>query len=509
MRRLIPILLSSLLGALTVTASAHADVDTGQVVVRYRDRQAVMHYADAAAARRALPGLRRRPGVVAAGPRFIARVADFDDTGVAVAAGTPGGWQAVEWDLLGPFGINVPGAWTAAAGLGARGGDGVTVAVVDTGVAYSNRPPYRRSPDLPARRMRSGYDFVSHDAFPNDRSGHGTFVASAIAAAADNHFGMVGVAYRADIMPVRVLDSLGEGSSGAIASGVRYAVDHGAQVVNLSVEFFDLLSGRPYTITSSPDVRDAIRYAGEHRVPVVVAAGNSSEAEIPSRVLDDSIIYVGATTEHGCLADYSNFGPWRRPRRAGRRRGRVAAQRSQLRAGRQDRAQRPAGQLLRAPLRRVPDPARPEGADRPEGHLDGRPARHGRRRPAARGEASLGPNPTTQQIARRLTETARDLGPPGPDRYYAAGLVDAAAALRGTKDRKGGAPRRRLSAFGTPQVVLMISTLQGAWWLTLFGTEPSRKRLAPVMPLLPTTMRSAPRSSATSRMASAGSPWRA
>ena len=55
----------------------------------------------------------------------------------------------------------------------------------------------------------------------------------------------------------------------------------------------------------------------------------------------------------------------------------------------------------------------------------------------------------------------------------------------------------------------MISTLQGAWWETLFGTEPSRKRLAPVMPLLPTTMRSAPRSSATSRIASAGSPSRA
>src|SRR3954468_2060157 len=55
----------------------------------------------------------------------------------------------------------------------------------------------------------------------------------------------------------------------------------------------------------------------------------------------------------------------------------------------------------------------------------------------------------------------------------------------------------------------MIRTLQGAWWLTLLGTEPSRKRLAPVMPLLPTTMRSAPCSSATSRIASAGSPWRA
>ena len=119
---------------------------------------------------------------------------------------------------------------------------------------------------------------------------------------------MIGVAYRADIMPVRVLDSLDEGTSSAIARGIRYSVDHDARVINLSVEFFDLLSGRPYTITSSPDVRDAIRYAGEHRVPVVVAAGNSGEAEIPSKVLDDSIIYVGATTEHGCLADYSNFG---------------------------------------------------------------------------------------------------------------------------------------------------------------------------------------------------------
>ena len=141
MRRLIPILLSSLLGALTVTASAHADLDTGQVVVRYGDRQAVVHYTDAAAARRALPALRRRADVVAARPRYIARVADFDDTGEARAAGTAGGWQAVEWDLVGPFGINSPGAWTAAAALGARGGQGVKVAVVDTGVAYSNRPP--------------------------------------------------------------------------------------------------------------------------------------------------------------------------------------------------------------------------------------------------------------------------------------------------------------------------------------------------------------------------------
>ena len=112
MRRFTVILLSSLLGALAVSASAHADVDTGQVVVRYRDHQAVVHYADGEAAARALPELRRRSGVVSAAPRYVARPAGFDDTGVAQAAGTPGGWQAVEWDLVGPFGIDVPGAWT-------------------------------------------------------------------------------------------------------------------------------------------------------------------------------------------------------------------------------------------------------------------------------------------------------------------------------------------------------------------------------------------------------------
>src|SRR3954454_16127366 len=73
MRRFTVILLSWLLSALAMTASARADLDTGQVVVRYRDRQAVVHYADADAARRALPALRQRAGVVSAGPRYVAR----------------------------------------------------------------------------------------------------------------------------------------------------------------------------------------------------------------------------------------------------------------------------------------------------------------------------------------------------------------------------------------------------------------------------------------------------
>ena len=265
-----------------MTASASADLDTGQVVVRYRDRQAVVHYADADAARPRAPGaappgrgrvggaaLRRAPGRLRRhrrGPGRRRRPA---------AGRRSSGTSSAPSASTSP----APGRSSRPLGAGAarasRSPSSTPAWPTPTGPRTAARPTCR--PSACAR----GYDFVANDRYPNDRSGHGTFVASAIAAAADNHFGMIGVAYRADIMPVRVLDSLDEGTSSAIARGIRYAVDHGAQVINLSVEFFDLLSGRPYTITSSPDVRDAIRYAGEHRVPVVVAAGQLRRGRDP------------------------------------------------------------------------------------------------------------------------------------------------------------------------------------------------------------------------------------
>src|SRR5215218_6292944 len=264
------------------------------------------------ALRATIARLESRRAVVSATPEYRARVAFApNDTGVAQAAGTPGAWATQQWDFVGPFGINVAGAWDIAQQSGAPGGRRVRVAVVDTGVAYANRGALRRSPDISPTRVLRGHDFVANDDFANDANGHGTFVASTIAASANNRYGMVGIAFAADIVPVRVLNSSGGGGSARIAEGIRYAVNRGAQVINASIELFDPLAFPPrgLSITTAPEIREAIRYAASRDVVIVAAAGNLAQGDVPSRRLGADVIYVGGTTEHGCLGDYSNYGP--------------------------------------------------------------------------------------------------------------------------------------------------------------------------------------------------------
>jgi serine protease len=208
-----------------------------------------------------------------------------------------------QWNLFGPWGINLLEAWSLAGSRGAPGGQGAVVAVLDSGVAYENRGRFRRAPDLRKTSFVKPYDFIDGDRHPNDSFGHGTHVAGTIAQNTNNGMATAGIAYNAKIMPLRVLDSSGAGDSAAIARAIRYAARHGADVINLSLEF-------PAQVRAAeiPDVIGSLRYARSRGAVVVAAAGNQADYAVayPARV--GSVIAVGATTITGCQAEYSNSG---------------------------------------------------------------------------------------------------------------------------------------------------------------------------------------------------------
>jgi serine protease len=188
--------------------------------------------------------------------------------------------------------IGMPTAWT-------RGrGEGAVVAVIDTGVAYRNAGRFAQAPDLGQTRFVPGWDFVDNDDSPDDEHGHGTHVAGTIAQSTNNALGVAGVAPGAAIMPLRVLDASGAGGWAAIASAIRWAADHGADVINMS------LGGGMRSRT----VERAIDYAHDHGVVIVAAAGNSSNSAVEYPARHDHVIAVGAVRYDRELSFYSCYG---------------------------------------------------------------------------------------------------------------------------------------------------------------------------------------------------------
>ena len=181
-------------------------------------------------------------------------------------------------------------------------GDGVIVAVIDTGVAYENNGPGQKRgilvPDLAATSIVAGYDFVDDDAQPYDQHGHGTHVAGTIAQSTNNDYGVAGLAYGSAIMPLRVLDGQGKGGFGGVADAIRFAADHGAGVINMSLGSF----------LPSRAVELAIRYAHERGVVVVAAAGNSGTKIRTYPAGFDHVIAVAATQYDRKPTFYSNHG---------------------------------------------------------------------------------------------------------------------------------------------------------------------------------------------------------
>ena len=219
---------------------------------------------------------------------------------------------AEQWPLDGDAPMGLASAWRQT-----TGGD-LTVAIVDSGIDLGHpdlAPNLWTNPgEVPGNGVDddgngyvddvNGYDFVEHDGAPQDGNGHGTHVAGIVGARGGNGIGVAGVSWRVKLMPVRVLDGAARGTTTDVALGIRYAVDNGARIVNLS------LAGP----SSTPDLEDAVRYAQARGVLIVVAAGNegadlATAPTYPAAYGEGNVLGVAATRRDGGLSSVSDYGP--------------------------------------------------------------------------------------------------------------------------------------------------------------------------------------------------------
>jgi serine protease len=329
--------------------------------------------------------------------------------------GRGNGWRSVQWNFNGPFGVDAPGAWSNLFKAGKPGGRGVVVAVLDSGIAYRTRGRYKRSPDLLPKQFVRGHDFVDHDRSPLDELGHGTHVASTIAERTNNGRGLTGLAYGVKLMPVRVLDSVGDGDANDIASGVLFAVRHHADIINLSLEFdTDVKAG------DIPKLLSAIAYAHRRGVLVVGAAGNDGDDLLAYPARDSTVLSVGATTQHGCRSAFSNQGADLDLVAPG---GGPDASLDDPNCHPNARSGRNISQItfMSRNNRRFGIPTDYAGTSMAVPHVSAAAA-------LIIASGVIGRHPSPDAIQQRLQMTARDLGPPGPDTIYGAGLINAAAA---------------------------------------------------------------------------------
>src|SRR5438105_10133533 len=227
---------------------------------------------DPAREAQALAALRARPDVHFAEP--VVRV--------------HGLWQpddpdfAKQWHLKA---AGAPAAWDTTRGAG------ITVAVIDTGIAPVD--------DLDPERIVAGHNFLTGGDDARDDHFHGTHVAGTVAQSTGNGVGVAGMAPLALLMPLKVLGADGSGTSVGIADAIRWAADHGARVLNLS------LGGG----SRSANMANAVAYARRKGCVVVCAAGNSGSRGVHYPAAYPGALAVSAVGPQGRLAPYSSFGP--------------------------------------------------------------------------------------------------------------------------------------------------------------------------------------------------------
>lgn len=186
---------------------------------------------------------------------------------------------AKEWHIAK---IGATTAWDLASGAG------IVVAVLDTGVQTTH-------PDL-AANIVPGWNAYGNNSNAEDVNGHGTAVAGAVAAVGNNALGVVGVAYRAKIMPIRITDSSGATSFSIMANGLTWAADHGADVANISFS----------NVFKSTTMQSAAQYLRNKGGQVVVSANNNGKDEQTANT--GTMITVSATNQNDALASFSSWG---------------------------------------------------------------------------------------------------------------------------------------------------------------------------------------------------------
>ncbi|MCA2214157.1 S8 family serine peptidase [Jidongwangia harbinensis] len=299
--------------------------------------------------------------------RAVAVEIDAPVTLMAVPDGTDP-YRSLQWDFTK---LNVATAWQRSTGAG------VTVAVIDSGVQASH-------PDL-AGQVLPGIDLVADTSgVSTDPNGHGTHVAGTIAARTGNGAGVSAIAPDVRILPIRTLDASGVGVMSDVATGIVYAADQGAQVINMSL-------GSTVQVTS---VSNAIGYARSKGVVVVAAAGNYRASGSPTLwpAADAGVVAVASTDENDAYSSFSNRGSYVD----------VAAPGSSI-------------------LSTVPSAgyAYYNGTSMAAPHVAA----------AAALVAAYRPGLTPDQVELALTGTATDLGAAGRDSDFGHGRINPAAAL--------------------------------------------------------------------------------
>jgi len=257
----------------------------------------------------------RDPSVIYAHPNYLFRINFLPNDPFFSSSDS---WGQDYDDLWGLKTIRSADAWDFSTG------QGVTVAVIDTGIDY-NHPDIKNnmwinsSEDINGNSVMDpddingldddsnghiddilGYNFANDSNDPVDDHGHGTHVAGTIAATGDNAIGVVGLAFRSQVMPVKALNDQGSGTSADLAEAIEYAANNGAEVINMSI-------GGPIKVWV---IQDAIDYAYGQGVVLVASAGNNFGGDAahtwPSAY--ENVISVASTDQHDIISDFSNVG---------------------------------------------------------------------------------------------------------------------------------------------------------------------------------------------------------